>query len=128
MELNIPMLRALFEPFDVPHLLRLWAMLALFIALFGIIVATSGGYPQARQFWKVHLIVLCAVFTLSGASFLLFHIDPLLLLISLPPPVFVVQGDLGVKLPETPLEDWWLFRLRQWQMEAKEEREREREP
>jgi hypothetical protein len=58
MELNIPMLRALFEPFDVPHLLRLWAMLALFIVLFGIIVATSGGYPQARQFLKVHLIVL----------------------------------------------------------------------
>jgi len=43
MELNIHMLRALFEQFDMPHLLRLWAMLALFIVLFGIIVATSGG-------------------------------------------------------------------------------------
>jgi hypothetical protein len=106
MELNIPMLRALFEPFDVPHLLRLWAMLALFIVLFGIIVATSGGYPQTRQFWKVHLIVLGAVFTLSGTGFLLFRIDPLLLLISLPPLAFVVQGDLGVKLPETPLSQW----------------------
>ena len=125
MELNIPMLRALFEPFDVPHLLRLWAMLALFIVLFGIIVAISGGYPQARQFWKVHLIVLGAVFTLSGAGFLLFSSDPLLLLTSLPPLAFVVQGDLGVQLPETPLEDWWLFRLHKRQMEAEEGRERE---
>jgi hypothetical protein len=125
MELNITMLRALFEPFDVPHLLRLWAMLALFIVLFGIIVTSSGGYSQARQFWKVHLIVLGAVFTLSGGGFLLFRIDPLLLLNSLPPLAFVVQGDLGVKLPEIPLEDWWLFRIHRRQMEAEEERERE---
>jgi len=125
MELNIPGLRALFEPFDVPHLLRLWAILALFIVLFGIIVATSGGYPTARQFWKVHLVVLGAVSALSGVGFLLFHIDPLLLLISLPPLAFVVQGDLGVKHPETPLEDWWLFRLDRRQREAEEERERE---
>src|SRR5260370_40894721 len=110
MELNIPMLRALFEPFDMPHLLRLWAMLALFIALFGIIVATSGGYSQARQFWKVHLIVLGAVFTLSGAGFLLFHIDPLLLLIGLPPLAFVVGGELVGQLPETLMADWLLCR------------------
>ena len=123
MELNIPGLRALFEPFDVPHLLKLWVILALFIVLFGIIVATSGGYPQARRFWKVHLVVLGTVFALSGVGFLLFHIDPLLLLISLPPLAFVVQGDLGVKLPETPLEDWWLFRLHMRQREVEEERE-----
>lgn len=123
MELNIPMLRAQFEPFDVPHLLKLWVVLALIIFLFGIIVTTSGGYSTAKWFWKVHLVVLGSVYVLSGASFLLFHLDPLMLLMGLPPLAFMVQGDLGVKLPEAPLEDWWLFKLHTQQMKEEEERE-----
>jgi hypothetical protein len=123
MELNIPMLKAQFEPFDVPHLLKLWVVLALIIFLFGIIVATSGGYSTARWFWKVHLVALGSVYVLSGACFLLFHIDPLMLLFGLPPLAFVFQGDLGVKRPEDLLEDWWLFRLHRQQMEAEEEQE-----
>ncbi len=123
MELNIPMLRAQFEPFDVPHLLKLWVVLAIIIFLFGIIVTTSGGYSTAKWFWKVHLVVLGSVYALSGASFLLFHLDPLMLLMGLPPLAFMVQGDLGVKLPEAPLEDWWLFKLHTQQMKEEEERE-----
>jgi len=40
------------------------------------------------------------------------------------PLAFVVQGDLGVKLPETPLEDWWLFSFHKQQMEMEAEEER----
>jgi hypothetical protein len=124
MEINVAALRALFEPFDVPHLLRLWAVLAFFIFLWGIFVTISGGYPTAKQFWKVHLIVLGATYVLSGVSFWVFHIDPLLLIMSLSVLAFVVQGDLSVKHQETPLEDWWLFRLHHRRsMESEEERE-----
>jgi hypothetical protein len=96
MELNIPGLRAFFEPYDVPHLLRLWVVLALIIIMFALIIAIIGVYPQARQFWKVHIVVLGATLLLSGVVFLLFHLDPLLLLLSLPCAAFIVQGDLGV--------------------------------
>lgn len=127
MELDLPKLRALFGPFGVLELLLLWAFLALLIFVFGIIVATSGGYPTARQFWRVHLVILGAVFTISGVSFLLFHINPLLLLFSLSALAFVVQGDLAATFQETPLEDWWLYRFHKRQLEAEQERERQLE-
>lgn len=125
MEIDIFRLRALFEPFDVYHLLRLWAFLALFIMLFGIMVTTSGGYAHARQFWKIHCAVLGAASLLSGLGFLLFHLDPLLLLMSLPCAALIVQGDLGLEEQETPLEEWWLYRFHKRQREAEEEREPE---
>jgi hypothetical protein len=120
LDINISQLRALFEPFDIPHLLLLWAVLALLIFLWGIMVATSGGYPQARQFWQVHLAVLASVYTISGIAFLLFHLDPLLLLLCLSPLAFIVQGDLAAKFREDPQEDWWLFKLHQQHLEAQE--------
>jgi hypothetical protein len=127
MKLDPPIFRLLFGPFGVLELLILWALLALLIFVFGMIVATSGGYPTARQFWRVHLAVLGAVFTLSGVCLLLLHIEPLVLLFSLSVLAFVVQGDLAATFQETPLEDWWLYRFHQRQLEAEEERERQRE-
>ena len=120
--IDIALLRALFEPFDMLHLLRVWTVLAVFILLFGTIVETSGGYATARQFWKVHLIVLGLAFFLSGGSFLLFHTDPLLMMMVLLCIAFVIQGDLGLKNQRTSLEDWWLWlRFRKQREEAEEE-------
>ena len=116
--INITLFRRLFEPFDMPHLLIVWAILAVFILLFGTIVETSGGYPTARQFWKVHLTVLGSVFFLSGCGFLLFHIDPLLLMMVLLCIAFVIQGDLG-----TSLEGWWLRFHKQQEKPEEEEAE-----
>ncbi|HEY7419157.1 MAG TPA: hypothetical protein VH593_28500 [Ktedonobacteraceae bacterium] len=124
MDINITLLRSWFEPFDMLHLLRVWAVLIVLILLFGTIVATCGGYPTARQFWKVHLIVLGSICFLSGDGFLLFHIDPLLLMIALPCIAFVIQGDLGVKSQGTSLQDWWLWlRFHKRQTEPEEEEE-----
>lgn len=128
MDINIILLRELFEPFDMLHLLRVWAVLIVFILLFGTIVETCGGYPTARQFWKVHLIVLGSAFVLSGGGFLLFHIDPLLLMMVLLCIAFVIQGDLGLKKQEnqeTPLEEWWLWLRFHKRREEPEEEEAE---
>src|SRR5579884_3922047 len=120
--IDIALLRALFEPFDMLHLLRVWAVLAVSILLFGTIVETSGGYAMARQFWKVHLIALGLAFFLSGGGFLLFHIDPLLLMMVLLCIAFVIQGDLGLKNQGTSLEEWWLWlRFHKRREEAEEE-------
>jgi hypothetical protein len=122
--IDIALLRGLFEPFDMLHLLRVWAVLAVFILLFGTIVETSGGYPTARQFWKVHLTVLGSAFLLSSGGFLLFHTDPLLLMMGLLCIAFVIQGDLGVKKQGTSLEEWWLWlRFRKRREEPEEEEE-----
>ncbi len=121
MNINIERLRAAFEPFDLLHLLALYTVLTLFIFLWGLLTTTSGVYATARQFWKVHLIVLGSVYALSAICFLLLRIDPLILLIVQLPLAFIVQADLGPDYQETSLADWWLFRLHRWQSKEEEE-------
>ncbi|HLZ64183.1 MAG TPA: hypothetical protein VKR06_45215 [Ktedonosporobacter sp.] len=121
MDLDINHLRALFEPFDMPHLLLLWAVLALLIFLWGLMLAICGGYPQARQFWKTHLAVLASTCALSGIAFLFFHLDPLLLILCLSTLAFIVQSELAKKSQEVTLEDWWLFRIHQRYLADQEE-------
>lgn len=102
--MNMKQLGTILEPFDLPHLLGLYAILTLFIFLWGIIAATSGGYSSAKQFWKVHLIILGSVYLLSGIGFLLFNIDPLWLLVSLLALSFIAQGHFGTKDQSIPAE------------------------
>ena len=125
MDINIEQLRAVFEPFDLLHLLRLYIVLTIFIFLWGLLTTTSGIYPTARQFWKVHLIVLGSAYALSGICFLLLHVDPLLLMLGELALAFIIQGHLGTEYQETSREDWWAFRL-YWRQRAEEE-ERERQ-
>lgn len=109
MDLNIAQLRALFEPFDLPHLFRLWIVLTFCVFLWGGLIATCGGYTTPRQFWKIHLIIIGSVLLLSGVAFLCFAIDPLFLLISLSALAFVAQGDLAANLRKDASTHWRSF-------------------
>lgn len=126
MEINVTALREMFEPFDVSHLLRLWIALAFFTLLWGVQVAVSGGYTT-KQFWKVYSLVTCVLFVLGGIGFLLFHLDPLLLLLGLLALAFIVQGDPGMSDQETSWDDWWGFRLYRRTQEIQREEEQEKE-
>lgn len=130
--MNMKQLGAILEPFDLPHLLGLYAILTLFIFLWGIIAAISGGYASAKQFWKVHLIILGSIYLLSGIGFLLLNIDPLWLLVSLLALSFIAQGHFGTKDQPAPaegadeaedVEDEPLLELPVQQNEAEEEQE-----
>lgn len=109
MDLNIAQLRALFEPFDPLHLFRFWVVLALFIFLWGILIATCGLYATAKQFWKVHLSTLGVVLLLSGVAFLFFQVDPLFLLLGFSALAFVVQGDFAANMQKRSPNGRWLF-------------------
>ena len=125
MDVNVTQLRAAFEPFDLPHLLALWAVLTIFIFLWGLIVTSSGSYPTARWFWKIHLRILGAVYALSGIGFLLLNIDPLLLLLFLLFLSFTIQSHTGIT--EEDPADWWAFRLHKQHNEEPEESEHQTE-
>ena len=59
------------------------------------------------QFWKIQSAILVGTYLVSGIGFLVFHLNALLLIGILICQAFIVQGDLGVKERESPLEDWW---------------------
>lgn len=118
MDLNIAQLRALFEPFDLPHLLRLWAVLTLFIFLWGLMIATCGGYATPKRFWRIHIGVIGSVLLLSGAAFLIFYVDPLFLILSFSALAFVIQGDLAANFRYRPPKERWFFRFGRRQREA----------
>lgn len=113
----VDQLKTFLEPFDLPHLLRLLIVLTFCMCFWGLVIASSGSYLTARQFWKVQLFVAGAVYVLSTLGFWILHIDPLLLLLSLLFLAFVVQGHLGKASSEESREDWWAFRLHRRQSE-----------
>lgn len=107
MQINIYQLQAFFTPYDFMHLLRLWGVMTCFLLIFALMVIVIGLYPSARQFWKIQGAILVGTYLVSGIGFLVFHLNALLLIGILICQAFIVQGDLGVKERESPLEDWW---------------------
>lgn len=108
MDIAIERLNNLFLPYDMKHLLFVWALLTAFLLVYDLIISASGIYATSRQFWKVQLFVLAGAYMLSGVSFLLFHFNVIGTIMALLCLAFMIIGDVGAKGRANSAEDEWL--------------------
>jgi hypothetical protein len=111
MDIDVTQINYFFFPFDLSHLLLLWAVLAVFLLLFAALLSAANIYPTARQFWQWHGLVLAGVYLVSAVCFLLLRLNVVGVMIVLLTLAFVILGRVGAREDLGPLEDWWLFRF-----------------
>ena len=112
-----------FFPFDLDHLLVMWAVLTVFLLVFASLLHTANIYPSAWAFWVKQMQVLGGVYLGSAIGFLLLRLNPIGVIIVLLIIAFVVLGRVGAREEIGPVEDWWLFRFLERQR-GQQERER----
>ena len=111
MDIPVVWLNSLFLPYDLKHLLLVWAVMTALLFVAFMIVSSSGIYTSRRSFWSVLLGVLAGAYLLTGTCFLIFHLNVILTIMIVVCLAFVVLGDVGFKEKETPSENWWLSLL-----------------
>lgn len=111
MDIAVERLNNLFLPYDLKHLLLVWAIMTALLFTASLIISASGIYTSRRNFWNVLFAILAGAYLLSSICFLGFHLNVILTLMIVVCLAFIVLGDVGLKERANPLEDWWLSLL-----------------